>query len=59
LNRRNVRARLQSLCRRLGLLRSGGSDWHGPSDYQAAIGSERVPQAWMEAIRERVADPGF
>lgn len=59
LNRHNVRARLQSLSRRLGLLRSGGSDWHGPSGYQAAIGSQRVPEAWMETIRERVADPGL
>ncbi len=59
LNKNNVRARLQSLSRRLGLLRGGGSDWHGPSGYHAAIGSQRVPQAWMEAIRERVVDPGF
>lgn len=59
LNRDRVRTRLQSLCRRLGLLRSGGSDWHGPSDYQADMGSQRVPAEWMERIRGRVADPGF
>ena len=58
-NRDDVRARLQSLSRRLGLLRSGGSDWHGPQPERSDIGSQRVPPEWMEAIRERVVDPGF
>ncbi len=58
-NRDRVRARLQSLSRRLGLLRSGGSDWHGPAPGRPEIGSERVPAEWMEILRERVADPGF
>jgi predicted metal-dependent phosphoesterase TrpH len=59
LNRDDVRTRLMSLSERLGLLRSGGSDWHGPSLLQTTIGSQRVPAEWMETIRERVADPGF
>ncbi len=56
-NREDVRARLRALCRRMDLLPSGGSDWHGPSPGRE-IGSQRVPLRWLEAIRERVADPG-
>lgn len=58
-NRDDVRARLSALARRLGLLQSGGSDWHGPSPGRPGMGSQPVPPAWMDAICERVADPGF
>ena len=50
-----VRARLERLALELGLLRSGGSDWHGPEAYRVEIGSEAVPIEWMEAIAARCA----
>lgn len=48
-----VRRRLEALAAELGLLRSGGSDWHGPGAYRSELGSERVPAEWMQEIRER------
>lgn len=48
-----VRRRLEALAAELGLLRSGGSDWHGPGAYRSELGSERVPAEWMEEIAER------
>lgn len=33
----------------LGLVRSGGSDWHGAADGFRTLGSMRVPAAWLEA----------
>lgn len=48
-----VRARLDALAGELGLLRSGGSDWHGPGTHRAAIGSQDVPGRWMDEIRAR------
>lgn len=50
-----VRARLDALADELDLLRSGGSDWHGPDTHRAAIGSLAVPGRWMEEIRARCA----
>lgn len=48
-----VRRRLERLAGELGLLRGGGSDWHGPSTHRAELGAEEVPAAWMDAIAER------
>lgn len=60
-----VRRALESLVEQRGLLRGGGSDWHG-TDSGASPGSQRVPAAWMSAIRARCAaersagrEPGF
>jgi 3',5'-nucleoside bisphosphate phosphatase len=59
------RAQLERWAGELGLLRTGGSDWHGapgvgPS--HATVGSERVPLAWVERIRalsrDRLPPPG-
>jgi 3',5'-nucleoside bisphosphate phosphatase len=47
------RARLTDLALDLGLLRTGGSDWHGESigdESHGTIGSERVPFEWLERI---------
>jgi predicted metal-dependent phosphoesterase TrpH len=47
------RARLTDLALELGLLRTGGSDWHGESigdEDHGTIGSEHVPIAWLEGI---------
>ena len=53
-NHEKVRRRLDELADELGLLRSGGSDWHGPdAEGRPAIGSQRVPADWMDRILER------
>ncbi len=47
------RSRLTEYADQLGLLRTGGSDWHGESvgdEGQGAIGSEDVPLEWLEQI---------
>ncbi len=58
-----VRRSLEALAAGRGLLRGGGSDWHG-SVSGAPPGSQRVPMEWMaaierrcEAIRERGGNP--
>lgn len=46
-----VRRRLDRLAEELGLLRGGGSDWHGPEDDRhAPLGGQRVPASWMDEI---------
>jgi predicted metal-dependent phosphoesterase TrpH len=48
-----VRARLTDLARELGLLRTGGSDWHGDEagmDPSARLGGQRVPFRWLEDL---------
>ena len=47
-----VRRVLERLADERGLLRGGGSDWHG-TDSGAPPGSQRVPAEWMQAIRDR------
>jgi len=50
-------ARLGTLADYLGLVPSGGSDWHGASEGPRTIGNMRVPYAWLERqdalVRER------
>ena len=50
----SVRASLGRMVRKHGLLRSGGSDWHGPGAGGSEPGSQRVPATWMHEIIERV-----
>lgn len=58
-NGSRVRRRLESLAEELELLRTGGSDWHGPeSDRRPQPGSQGVPMAWMEAIESRCSGHG-
>jgi predicted metal-dependent phosphoesterase TrpH len=47
--------RILSLTERLGLLPSGGSDWHGQPDGSRALGVMRVPSEWLERQDARVA----
>lgn len=50
------RARLTDLALALGLLRSGGSDWHGedePGRGHASLGAQEVPAEWLEALAAR------
>jgi predicted metal-dependent phosphoesterase TrpH len=47
-------ARILALTERLGLLPSGGSDWHGQPDGSRALGVMRVPSEWLERHDARV-----
>jgi predicted metal-dependent phosphoesterase TrpH len=50
-----LRARLTDIALRLGLLRTGGSDWHGdpePGETHGALGSQQVPLEWLERLEE-------
>jgi predicted metal-dependent phosphoesterase TrpH len=46
-------ARLATLCEHFGLLKSGGSDWHGATDGFRPLGCMHVPAPWMDAQLER------
>jgi hypothetical protein len=47
-------ARLAALTDELGLVPSGGSDWHGSPEGYRALGSMKVPADWLERQDERV-----
>jgi len=44
------------LCRDLGLIATGGSDFHGPTVSAARLGAPRVPLAVWEALRAKAAE---
>lgn len=46
-------ARLRALSDFLQLVPSGGSDWHGGTEGPRALGSMRVPEAWVDRQMER------
>ncbi len=46
-------ARISTLCDHFGLLKSGGSDWHGATDGYRPLGCMHVPAPWMDAQVER------
>ena len=51
-----VRANLNEHAMALGLLQTGGSDWHGDSGAepaQATIGSQQVPLEWLALMEQR------
>jgi predicted metal-dependent phosphoesterase TrpH len=51
----DLRARLTDIALRLGLLRTGGSDWHGdpePGVTHGTIGSQQVPLEWLGRLDE-------
>jgi len=51
----DVRARLTDIAIELGLLRTGGSDWHGdpgPGVTHGAMGSQQVPAEWLDRLDE-------
>lgn len=54
-------ARIGALADELGLLPSGGSDWHGAPDGYRALGSMRVSAGWLamqdERLRQRAEQP--
>ena len=48
-----LRARLTDVALRLGLERTGGSDWHGdpePGESHGALGSQDVPMEWLDRL---------
>ena len=48
-----LRSRLTDIALRLGLLRTGGSDWHGdpaPGESHGALGSQEVPLEWLDRL---------
>ncbi len=52
-----VERRLTKIAERLGLGISGGSDWHGESEYggsHAPLGSMQVPDAWLAPLERRL-----
>jgi 3',5'-nucleoside bisphosphate phosphatase len=51
----DVRARLTDIAIDLGLLRTGGSDWHAdpePGVTHGAMGSQQVPREWLDRLDE-------
>ncbi len=49
----DARARLTDIALGLGLLRTGGSDWHGdpePGESHGTIGSQDVPMEWLDRL---------
>ena len=51
----DLRARLTDIAIKLGLLRTGGSDWHGdpePGVTHGTIGSQAVPREWLDRLEE-------
>jgi predicted metal-dependent phosphoesterase TrpH len=49
----DLRARLTDIALKLGLLRTGGSDWHGdpePGVTHGTIGSQQVPHEWLDRL---------
>jgi len=47
-------ARIGTLAEELGLVPSGGSDWHGAAEGYRALGSMKVSASWLEKQDERV-----
>lgn len=53
----DLRARLTDLALQLGLLRTGGSDWHGDpegGESHGSLGSQEVPAEWLDRLEERL-----
>lgn len=46
--------RIEALADFFGLVKSGGSDWHGASSGTRVLGSMRVPEAWLEGQDARL-----
>jgi predicted metal-dependent phosphoesterase TrpH len=49
-------ARYLDLCRRHGLVATGGSDFHGPKVRPARLGSPPVPLAAWEALQRKAVE---
>jgi predicted metal-dependent phosphoesterase TrpH len=49
-------ARIGALADHLGLVPSGGSDWHGTTDGSRNLGCMQVPMRWLEEQEARVRE---
>ena len=52
-----VEQRLMRIAERLGLGISGGSDWHGESEYgesHAPLGGMKDPDTWLQPLERRL-----
>ncbi|MGQ0537742.1 MAG: PHP domain-containing protein [Gemmatimonadaceae bacterium] len=49
------RLRLRAAASELGLVMSGGSDWHGAPEAGRRIGAEDIPAEWLDAQERRAA----
>lgn len=52
----SVEQRLTRIAERLGLAISGGSDWHGDTEFggnHAPLGGMRIPLEWLELLEQR------
>ena len=47
-----------TLAEQLGLVVSGGSDWHGAADGHRTIGMMQVPEEWLARQDDRLAALG-
>ena len=50
--------RMRTLCEQLGLVVSGGSDWHGAAEGARTIGMMQVPAEWLARQDARLASLG-
>lgn len=56
-----VRSRIAGLATVLDLARTGGSDWHGdigPGEEHGSLGSQTVPEEWLDRLEARRPTPG-
>jgi predicted metal-dependent phosphoesterase TrpH len=56
-----ARARITALAASIGLLRTGGSDWHGEETGEgthAMLGSQEVPAEWLDSIELLLRERG-
>lgn len=55
-----IRSRIAGLATALDLARTGGSDWHGdigPGEEHGSLGSQSVPEDWLERLEARRPTP--
>ena len=55
-----TRSRIAGLATALDLARTGGSDWHGdigPGEEHGSLGSQTVPENWLERLEARRPTP--
>jgi predicted metal-dependent phosphoesterase TrpH len=56
-----MRSRIAGIATALDLARTGGSDWHGdigPGEEHGSLGSQTVPEEWLERLEARRPTPG-
>ena len=55
-----TRSRIAGIASALDLARTGGSDWHGdigPGEEHGSLGSQTVPEEWLERLESRRPTP--